>query len=50
MVLRWDGDVNDVGGGLKTAEEQNGMKGNRTTGQNCVKRNGATFEFLIKLI
>ena len=41
IVLRWDDDVNNLGGRLRAEEERNGMEGNHITGRNWVKRKGA---------
>ena len=40
IVLRWDGDVNDLGGRLRTEEVRNEMDGHNSTStsRNCVKR------------
>ena len=40
IVLRWDGDVNDLGRRLGTEEVRNEMDGHNTTSRcrNCVKR------------
>ena len=41
LVLRWDCEVNNLGGRLRAEEERNGMKGDHATGRNWVKRKGA---------
>ena len=48
IVLRWDGDVNDLGRRLSTEEVWNEMKGYNTTStsRNCDKRKcGDDFDF-----
>ena len=48
IVLRWDCEVNNLGGRLRAEEERNGMKGDHTTGRNWVERKGVTILILDK--